>query len=423
MKERNLGFHIPGHHQGQGVPSGLKQLITEFGFSADITEVSDLDDIHNPHNQCLHAQKLAAAAYGSDETFFLINGSTVGNQAMFLATLGPEDTVLMPYSSHRSAFSALILSGAKACLFSTMIHPELLCALPPTLKEVQRALEHCSHAKALFLTSPNYHGAVAELAEIKSELDKRGILLLVDEAWGGHLRFSEELPNSAVQIRADLVVQSSHKMTPALTQTALLHRCGQRVDTHRIKSTLSHLQTSSPSSLLVASIDIARRQMALHGQKLIHQALEFAEIASRRINALPGVSCFTWSGRTAWDKTRLIVNTLERGYSGHQLALHLRKKHAIQVEMSEAHQVLLVAFPDHTQGDLEHLLFALSELNNGDTNLNIAELRKSSQNLKAREPLFIDLRHIFQSASETCNLENAIGRVSAELLYLSLIHI
>ena len=116
---------------------------------------------------------------------------------MFLATLGPEDTVLMPRSSHRSAFSALLLSGAKACLFSTEIHPELLCAMPPSLRDVQQALEHCPQAKALFLTSPNYHGFTADLAQIKVEVDQRNMLLLVDEAWGGHLPFSKALPSSA----------------------------------------------------------------------------------------------------------------------------------------------------------------------------------------------------------------------------------
>lgn len=414
VEQENATFHIPGHQHGLSLPAEMAALLQEWGARADITEVLGIDDIHAPVEQVHQAQQLAAEAYGADHTFFLVNGSTVGNQAMFLSQLGPEDTVLMPQASHRSAYAALLLSGAKAHCFVTEFHHQLLCCLPPTVEEVESALRACPDAKALFLTSPIYHGAGADMAALARLAQERELLLMVDEAWGAHLRFCSRLPPSSVGL-ADMVVQSAHKMTGALGQSALLHTSGSRVDRGRLQSVLRHLQTSSPSSLLVASIDCARRQMARVGQELWERTLELASETRTAVNQLPDISCF--KSPSNWDGSRLLISAVGRGYSGHQLNAYLREC-GIQVEMSEPHQILVLLTPGHTEKAAIALLDALRKLPKKAESVNFSALRRVLQELHSQlaSPC-LDLRRAFQARSTSVDLKKAVDRSSAELLY------
>jgi arginine decarboxylase len=415
VEQRNLTFHVPGHQHGLSVPPEFAELLHAWGLSGDITEVLGIDDIHDPSQQCLQAQQLAAELYGADHTFFLVNGSTVGNQAMFLSTLGPEATVILPHNSHRSVHSALLLSGAKAHFFATDFHPELLCSLPPTVAQAVQAMDRFPDAQALFLTSPTYHGACAPIRTIVEEAHKRDMLVLVDEAWGSHLRFCQGLM-SAVEAGADMVVQSSHKLTSAMTQGALLHVNG--LTTARVQSVLRHLQTSSPSSLIVASLDCARRQMALAGTELWREAWELALHLQRSIDELEGVSCF--STPRDWDRSRLIVQAVERGYSGYDLESALRHGHDIQVEMSEAHQVTLLVTPGHTAEHGERLVSALKELPMKDA-FPWDDIRETFLSLWTKNSVFetpeMTVRETFFSPQSSVSLEKAVDQTCAELLY------
>lgn len=419
MKEKALTFHVPGHQHGRSLPPEFLALLTEYGAAADITEILGIDDIHAPHDQCLKAQELAAQAFGAERSYFLVNGSTVGNQAALLSTLGPEDTILVPRGSHRSIFSALLLCGCKAHFFPTKLHPELLCYLPPTACELQEVCNACPEARALFLTSPSYHGACAEWEAIMEVARARDLLVIVDEAWGAHLAFSEKLPGSAVHAGADLVVQSAHKMLGALTQSALLHLNGKRVRRRKLESVLRHLQTSSPSSLLVASIDCARRQMSLHGERMWATTVRRARSLADRVNRLEGYHCF--KAPSGWDPTRLIVNALERGYTGPELALTLRKEHRIQAEMWELHQVLLLITPAHTAEDEDKLLSALSGLPTRENPVAFAKLGEAAERLACAQargaPGNLSVRQTFQRETVSLKLEDAVDRINAELLY------
>ncbi|MCA9778490.1 MAG: aminotransferase class V-fold PLP-dependent enzyme, partial [Candidatus Eremiobacteraeota bacterium] len=210
--QKNLTFHVPGHQHGLSTPEELSALVEEWGLACDITEVWGIDDIHEPRDQVRQAQQLAADLYGAEQTFFLVNGSTVGNQAMFLAALGPGKSVILPHNSHRSVYSALLLSGASAHFFETDFHPDLLCSLPPTVEQAVQAMERFPDADAFFLTSPTYHGSLALLRQIAAEAHKRDMVVMVDEAWGSHLRFCEGL-SDAMEAGVDMAVQSTHKLT------------------------------------------------------------------------------------------------------------------------------------------------------------------------------------------------------------------
>lgn len=373
--------------------------MAEHGLACDITEVAGIDDIHAPYDQCQKAQALAAELYGADHSYFLVNGSTVGNQAMMLSCLAPGETVLMPDASHRSAFGALLLSGAKAHTFKTSLHPELLCSLPPTPEQLVAAHWRAPEARALFFTTPTYHGAIGQTTALIDTARKLGLLVLVDAAWGSHL----------VAPKGDLVVQSVHKLTPALTQSAILHLNGDRIDKARLEVVLRHLQTSSPSSLLVASIDCARRYLALHGEELTEQIAKLSTRALETLATIPGCRA------TRLDcPTRLIVGM--RGWSGQALAEELRR-HRIRVEMSEPHQVLFVLTAGHTESDIDRLGEALGSLPEGKTAPDFAHLRETYEELHDESVPSLTIREAFFSPQETVSLEASVGRISAELLY------
>ena len=397
----------------------MQELFGTHGLACDITEVLGLDDIHAPNDQCLAAQELAAAAYGSEYCYFLVNGSTVGNQAMFLAALDPGDTVILPRACHRSVFAALTLSGARAHFMASGFEESILTSLPPSLEDLRSALKACPQAKALFLTSPSYHGLTPDLDSLITEAHQSGLIVLVDEAWGGHLAFHPRLPSSALDFGADLVCQSVHKMTCGLTQSALLHSQGNSELQTRLRSVLSHLQTSSPSSLLVASIDCARRQMVLEGRAMWTEALELSEFARRGIQSITGLFCFQQSERN-WDSSRLIINATERGYSGYALAHYLRNESKIQVEMWEAHQVLLLLQPGHTKADIDHLLTALNTLPPRELEFDFAQLKDCSRAVLAidnqLQPNYT-FRELFYKSRTSKSLHESVDRLSAELLY------
>ena len=418
VRQRNLTFHVPGHQHGLNAPEELATLLKEWGPACDITEVWGIDDIHDPHAQIQQAQRLAAELYGADQTYFLVNGSTVGNQAMFLSTLGPGKSVLLPHNSHRSVYSALLLSGAAAHFFPTDFHPDLLCSLPPTVQQAVEAMERFPDADALFLTSPIYHGALACLKAIVDEAHRRGKMVLVDEAWGSHLRFREGQID-AIGAGADMVVQSAHKMTSALTQGAYLHLQGDRVDPVRVAAVLRHLQTSSPSSLIVAGLDCARRQMALQGKQLWAQTDRLAHQLQQQISALPGLVC--WGAGKDWDSCRLIVQATELGYSGPRLEEDLRNRFQIQVEMSELHQVLFLVTPGHEERHGRKLLDALSSLTPVDEGFEWPRTRKILTELWRRNQVFETpertVRETFFSPASAVSLEKAVDQTCAELLY------
>jgi arginine/lysine/ornithine decarboxylase len=418
VRQRNLTFHVPGHQHGLNAPEELTALLQEWGPACDITEVWGIDDIHDPQAQIQQAQQLAAELYGADQTYFLVNGSTVGNQAMFLSTLGPGKSVILPHSSHRSVYSALLLSGAAAHFFPTDFDPELLCSLPPTIEQAVEAMERFPDADALFLTSPTYHGALASLGPIVEEAHRRGKLVLVDEAWGSHLRFCEGQAD-AMSAGADLVVQSAHKMTSALTQGAYLHLQGGRIEPARVAAVLRHLQTSSPSSLLVASLDCARRQMALQGRQLWEQTNQLARELQQQISALPGLNC--WGARKDWDSCRLIVQATELGYSGPRLEEELRTRFGIQVEMSELHQVLFLVTPGHDERHGRKLLDTLSALTPVDEGFEWLRTRDTLTELWRRNRILEapgrTVRETFFYPASAVSLEKAVDQTSAELLY------
>ncbi|WP_035178633.1 aminotransferase class I/II-fold pyridoxal phosphate-dependent enzyme [Alkalihalobacterium bogoriense] len=250
-------FHVPGHKNGhvffeEAIKSYMPLL------QLDVTELSGLDDLHDPSSVIQEAQRLCASLYGVKHSYFLVNGSTVGNLAMILAACGEHDNVLVQRNSHKSIFHGIRLAKANPIFLTPMYDEQLNMATGLSLDMVKEAIEKYPSAKTLIMTSPNYFGVTLDVSEVISYAHEKGLIVLVDEAHGAHFHLGQPFPTSCVQWGADVVVQSAHKTLPAMTMGSYLHINSERINPNRIQMYLSMLQSSSPSYPIMASLDLAR---------------------------------------------------------------------------------------------------------------------------------------------------------------------
>lgn len=341
-----LSFHMPGHKFSSTLNPLLTEYVGEEAYRADLTEMRPgVDYLHAAKEELLQAQQLAAQACGAKRSFFLVNGSTVGNIVSVMATAQDGQKVIVPRASHRSIYGGLMLSGATPVYVPPLYHPEVNFPLAVPVETVASLLREHPDAKAVQITAPNYYGYLSDVGGLAELAHQHGIPLLVDEAHGAHLAFHPMLPRSAVQLGADLVVQSSHKTLGALTQSALLHLNGDRVNEAQVERLLSVLQSSSPSALLMASLDGARQQMATKGEALLSRALELAHEARERIRHIPGLWCYGEElvgqpGIFAHDPTKLVIRVSETGQNGPTFARRLADEHHIHVEFVDPIQLI-----------------------------------------------------------------------------------
>jgi len=367
IEDGAVGYHTPGHKQGRGIPDVMRRLFTEDGLKMEVSLMGELDDLHAPSSCIKEAQELAAALYGADESYFVVNGTTGAIHAMLMASVGDGEKVLLPRNAHRSAFGGVLLSGARPVYLAPEIDAELGIAMTVTPESVARAVQRNPDAKAALLVYPTYYGVAADLEEIASIVHHAGMLLLVDEAHGPHLKFSDKLPKQALDCGADLVAQSTHKITGALTQCSLLHVKGDRVDRRRVKSMLSLLQSTSPNYLLLASLDAARCQLEKSGGALVERAVGLARRARREINKIDGLFCFGYERLAqihakAFDETKLTVNVSGLGISGAAASHILRQEEKIQAELADEYNVLFIISYADTIKEVNTLVDALRRL-------------------------------------------------------------
>lgn len=405
-----IAFHTPGHKQGLGAHKFLRELITAEGLRQEVSLMEELDDLHSPHSCIMTAEILAAKLFHATEALFMVNGTTSAVQAMILATLKPNDLVFVPRNSHRSVMSGIILSGAIPIFLPVEFSSKLKIPLNLTIETLELAIKKFPQAKALILTSPNYYGVAADVKKISELLHKNKMLLLVDEAHGAHLQFSEKLPPSAMDSGADLVAQSTHKILGSLTQTSMLLIGKNFADTAKIRQVASLLQTTSPNYLLLASLDIARLQTEETGAKKISHAIKLAKKLRTKIDFIEGLKTFYSVENFSLDLTKITVNVENLNLTGFEAEKILRHEFKIQCELSDTANLLFLI----TYADTEEKIFNL-----------ISALKKLSAH-KFDTPHFnyqlIDLpicqsvspREIFFSTHKRVKLEESAGRICAE---------
>jgi arginine decarboxylase len=419
VNRETVPFHVPGHKKGVGIDEEFKNFIGENPFKIDVTVFKLVDSLHHPTGPIKKAQELAADAYGSDASFFSIHGTSGAIQAMIMSVVNAGDTIIVPRNVHKSVTAGIILSGAVPVYMQPELDKKVGIAHGVTPETVEETLRKHPEAKAVLIINPTYYGVATDIKRIAEIVHSYDIPLIVDEAHGPHLGFNDRLPVSAIKAGADICAQSTHKIIGALTQCSLLQVCSKRVDTNRVKQVLNLLQTTSPSYILMASLDCARRQIALHGKELLDSTIELANYAREEINKIPGLYCFGneilgQPGVYALDPTKIVVTCRELGITGYDLDMILANKYHIQVEMSDLYNILAVGSFGDTKESLDKLINALKEISVEYTNKH------------NKKPDFIDIppipeqiqipREAFNSVKTSVPLKDSINMISGEFL-------
>jgi arginine decarboxylase len=358
-------FYAPGHKGGQGISGPLVDLFGATVFRSDLPELPELDNLFNPEGAIAEAQDLAAEAFGAKSTRFLANGSTCGIIAAILATSGPGDKIILPRNIHSSAISGLILSGAIPIFVNPEYDRTWDIANSITPEATASALEKHPDAKAVMMVYPTYHGVCGDLRAIAQITHQYNIPLLVDEAHGAHFNFHPNLPEPALSAGADLTVQSIHKTLGAMTQASMLHVKGSRIDIQKLNRALQLVQSTSPSYILLASLDAARQQIALHGEQLMTKTLRIAEKARSRISLIPGLSVLeplNTPGFAALDRTRLTVKVSDLGITGFAADEILHSELAVTAELPMPQHLTFIISLGNTETDIDNLVKALTIL-------------------------------------------------------------
>lgn len=419
VNNNTLPLHVPGHKNGQGIEENFKNFISENPFKIDVTVFKSVDSLHHPSSVIKEAQELAADAYNADYSFFVIHGTSGAIQAMIMATVKPGDKILVPRNVHKSVNSGIILSGACPVYMQPEINKDLGIAQGISRNTVRKALEENPDAKAVLIINPTYYGVSTDLKEIVEIVHSYNIPIMVDEAHGPHLAFSNKLPLSALDAGADICAQSTHKIIGALTQGSLLHLKSKYISKHRVQQVLNLLHTTSPSYILLASLDCARKQIALEGENLLNYAIDLCTYTRNEINKIPGFYSFgeeILNGDSAYsfDPTKITISCRELGITGYELERILAEKYCIQMELADFYNVLAVGSFGDTKEGMDRLINALKEISN-------EYYRK-----KDIIPSFLDIpeipqkilspRKAFYAENECIKLKDSIGKISCELL-------
>lgn len=419
VNRETIPFHVPGHKKGIGIDEEFKNFIGQNPFKIDVTVFKLVDSLHHPTGPIKKAQKLAADAYGSDAAFFSIHGTSGAIQAMIMSVVSAGDKIIIPRNVHKSVTAGIILSGAVPVYMQPALDKNVGIAHGVTPETVEKTLKENPDAKAVLVINPTYYGVATDLKKIADIVHSYDIPLIVDEAHGPHLGFNEKLPVSAMEAGADICSQSTHKIIGALTQCSLLQVRSERVDINRVQQILSLLQTTSPSYILMASLDCARRQIALNGEELLDKTIELSNYARREINKIPGFYCFGEEilgneGVYALDPTKITITCRDLGITGYDLDMILSSKYHIQMELSDLYNVLAVGSFGDTQDSIDALLKDLREISeeyygNGDKKSDFIDMPAIPKLLKLP-------REAFNSTKVSLALKDSIGEVSGEFL-------
>lgn len=413
-RRHHAAFYTPGHKGGQGISALHRTVFGGDIFRADVPELPELDDLFAPESVILEAQHLAAEAFGAEQTWFLVNGSTCGVESALLATCGPGDKVIVPRNAHQSVLSGLILSGAMPVWIAPTCEPMWQLALGVTAAAIAETLHQYPDAKAVVVVSPTYEGVCSDIAAIAAVVHGYDMPLIVDAAHGPHLAFHGELPPAALGGGADIVIHSAHKVLAAFTQAAMLHVQGTRCDRHRVHQALRLTQSSSPSYLLLASLDAARHQMANQGQALMERTLALAKSARSQLyeSQLSVLNVSSDIGEFQQDLTRLTVDVSATGMTGFEADVWLHER-GVTAELPTLYQLTFIISLGNSNQDIQQLVQGLRQL--PMPAVGSVPPRPTQSFWHAIIPKSgVSPREAFFAPSVTCALEQAVGAISAE---------
>jgi arginine decarboxylase len=365
-KKNRIPFDVPGHKMGL-INDELVKALGKHTLKMDVNTPDGLDNLNVPYGVIKEAQSLFSEAFQADRTFFLTGGTTIGILSIIMATVRDNEKIIMPRNVHKSIISALIISGAIPVFVEPMIDAASGIANHMPLEAFKKAVDDNLDAKAVLIINPTYFGVASDLKSMVEYAHNHNIIVLADEAHGSHMVFHDSLPLTAMQAGADLSATSIHKTSGSLTQSSAILAKGNRIDYQRLIGTIHMVQSTSPSSLMLASLDVARKHMYHHANEALTKLFPVIDSAIEELNAIDGIHVLTESyfknlGSYAYDKTKIIIDVSGLGLTGFEVYKILSTDFNIQLELAEANVVLCVLSIATTKKHLKALIKAFGQL-------------------------------------------------------------
>lgn len=421
LAQKRTAYHMPGH-KGRFVNDGIADMILPADMMPlDITASYEREDLYNPQSFLKQSLENAREIYGTLATHYLVNGSTGGNQAALIATLKPGDKILMPRNVHKLIYGALVATQAIPVYlpYGSLAHhsPPLLSGIDPTVLETM--LKQDPDIKVVYFVNPSYTGVCSDIVNIIQIAHQHNKIVIVDEAHGAHFLFHPELPISAITAGADIVIQSAHKTLNALSQTALLHVCSDRVDKARVELSIGMFQTTSPNTILLLSLESAVVQMANQGQALWDMTLNHARDIREMV--LPfGFHCYDQAQLhqhhvAAVDITKLYMDVTSTSLMGYEVKSILGKEFQVEAELADDQHILLSLTIADTKEDIRQLKMALTRLGSRTQETKSTHgTTKPMPNLSTTPAL--TPAEAFFAEQEDISLIGSMGRICAEMI-------
>ncbi|EFX56847.1 arginine 2-monooxygenase [Streptococcus sp. C300] len=414
-KKRIVPFDVPGHKRGRGNPE-LVELLGEKCVGIDVNSMKPLDNLGHPISIIRDAEELASDAFGAAHAFLMIGGTTSSVQTMILSTCKAGDKIILPRNVHKSAINALVLCGAIPIYIEMSVDPKIGIALGLENNRVEQAIKEHPDAKAILINNPTYYGICSDLRGLTDMAHEAGMLVLVDEAHGAHLHFTDKLPLSAMDAGADMAAVSMHKSGGSLTQSSIL-LIGEQMNPEYVRQIINLTQSTSASYLLMASLDISRRNLALRGKESFEKVIELSEYARREINAIGGYYAYSKElidgvSVCDFDVTKLSVYTQGIGLTGIEVYDLLRDEYDIQIEFGDIGNILAyISIGDRIQ-DIERLVGALADIKR--------LYSRDGKDLIAGEyiqpELVLSPQEAFYSERKSLSLDESVGQVCGEFV-------
>lgn len=364
-RDRLVPFDVPGHKHGKGNPE-LTNFLGEKCMSIDVNSMKPLDNLCHPVSVIKEAEQLAADAFNAAHAFFMVGGTTSSVQSMIMASVKAGEKIIMPRNVHRSAINAMILTGAIPIYVNPEVDKRLGISLGMSIDQVKQAIIDNPDAKAILVNNPTYYGICSNLKEIVRLAHEHNMLALVDEAHGTHFYFSDDLPMSAMEAGADMASVSMHKSGGSLTQSSFL-LLGPNVNADYVRQVINLTQTTSGSYLLMVSLDMSRKNLALNGKETFSKVRRLAHYAREEINQIGDYYAYCReliNGDSVYDfdVTKLSIFTLDVGLAGIEVYDLLRDEYGIQIEFGDIGNVLAYISVGDSEANIERLVGALSEI-------------------------------------------------------------
>lgn len=403
-----ISFHVPGHKMGKIFDKLGYNNILEKIYTLDTTEIEGTDNLHNAKEVIKQSQERASRVFNSDKTIYLVNGSTCGIQAAIMSTCPPKSKIIVNRDCHQSVINSCILGDITPVYIDSEICRETNILKGVNYSKAKEIIDNNLDAKAIILTYPTYYGETYNLRDICNYAHDKDMIVIVDEAHGAHLELSDRLPKSAINLGADIVIQSTHKTLPSFTQSSMVHIKGNRVDYNKLLSILRIIESSSPSYLFMSSLELAVDIYEKHGKELMESLLNNIDKFKDKFKSNHDVYIYN-----EMDKTKIFISLKNIGMTGYELDEILRSEYKMQCELSNHYGVLLICTIGNEEEDFICLETALKDILNKYKNKGSIEDTDYPVSIPKMK---LTPREAFYKEKKRVKLKDSIGKISGEYI-------